>query len=625
MTWRTLLAPAPRGADAPLLDDSGGPAGAPLFMAALLYLLLPATLVLLYFAPWPLAVAVAAALAVRWAGGAGLAGAGAGAGAATAAFAAPRWPAVRASWPYLVLAAAVALLAGTLPPFAENLDWYKHYAIFNTLQQQAWPPLSVDADGVATLRYYLGYYVVPALAGKALGAAALPLANFIWTTLGLYLALVLAFGPRPRPVAGAFLLGCVLLLFSGADIVGTKLTGGGLGPVMHFEWWWPLGAICAILTNLFWAPQHTVPALLAAFLLLRCPRRGLAQAGVLGAATALWSPFAAFGLVPLLLWAAVRCGPRALLSRANLLAAPVLLLAAARFLGEGTAGIPADLIWEFNDFTLPGWLLFLLLEFGAIAAALLLVAPRTALPVGLCALFLSLLALFRVGGGSDLLMRASIPALGVLALLAATAIATAPNTVRKAPLVLCLVAGLATPLGEIMRSLIAPRIANARHIGLADVIQGNPDYARQYLVYRAADNVVHGASVVELATLHFQPYGQARFDLARHRVASDVATDAGLVSDLITLPAGVYKLEAQLDWQVASGAPGKNGAQLSLYGERMLLPIMPSSARAQPFQSYLRSDGKPFRLAFGLGGWSTGSGYVELTQLKLGLVKRLAR
>lgn len=611
-----LLPPAPARAGAPdsaLLDAHEAPAGAALYNLALLYLLLPAALVLLYFAPWPLAVAGATALALYWAiDGRALA-------------ARPQWPALAGSWPWLALAAGVVWLAGALPPCAENLDWYKHYAMFNILRQQSWPPHMVSAGGVATLRYSLAYYVPPALLAKAVGSAVLPAAIWLWSTLGLYLALLLAFGTRARPAASALLLGAVFLLFSGADIVGTKLTGHSLGPALHFEWWWPLGALCAILTNLFWTPQHTLAALLATFLLLRYPRRTLANVGVLGAATALWSPFAAIGLVPVLLWACRVGGVRALWSRSNLLAAPVLLLAAARFLGEGAAGIPADLIWEFNDFTLGGWLLFLMLEFGAICLSLLMVTPGAALPVALCAAFLTLLALFRVGGGSDLLMRASIPALGVLALLSARAVAGAPNSVRKLPLVLCLLAGLVTPMGEIMRALTAPRIANPDRITLADVIQDNPVFERQYLVFKAADNTVQGESVLTLPALGFQPYGVAQFDLAQHRVASDQPTDAGLVSDLITLPPGVYKLEALLDWDVASGTRGKNGGQLSIYGQKMLLPIMPSTASGHALTYYLSADGKPFRLAFGLGGWSTGSGYVELKQLKLGLVKRRER
>lgn len=610
---RRLATPArsPAAAPAPLWGSGDNAAFAP-FLAALLYLLLPSATVLWYFAPWRGATLGAGCLALLWAWG-----------GRTGPWL-PARPALLATWPYLALAAAIVALSGALPPFAENLDWYKHYAMFNTLEQQAWPPQTITPLGIATLRYYLSYYVPPVLAAKLLGGAVLPAAVFAWTTLGLYLALALAFGGKTRPAASAFLVGCIVLLFSGADIVGTKLTGNALGPAMHFEWWWPLGALCATITNLFWAPQHAVPALLATFLLLRYPRDSLAHAGVLAAATALWSPFAAIGLAPLLLWACLRLGLRPLLSRSNLLAAPLLLLATARYLGEGTAGIPVDLIWEYNDFHVSGWLLFLLLEFGALGLGLLLVAPRTLLPVTLCALFLGTLALFHVGNGNDLLMRASIPALGLLAYLSACAVADAPNTLRKAPLIVCLVAGLATPLGEIMRALVAQRIAHPERITLDDITHGDPAYEQQYRVFKRADNAVR-TEVADLDALHLAPYGEAAFDLARHSVASAAPSDAGFVSDTITLPPGVYKIEAVLDWDVAGAAPDRNAAHLSLYGDRILLPIPASAERDHAFNYYLRVDGKPFRLAFGLGGWALGKGRITLKQLRLGLVKPLPR
>ncbi|EGH67413.1 hypothetical protein PSYAC_21371, partial [Pseudomonas syringae pv. actinidiae str. M302091] len=38
--------------------------------------------------------------------------------------------------------------------------------------------------------------------------------------------------------------------------------------------------------------------------------------------------------------------------------------------------------------------------------------------------------------------------------------------------------------------------------------------------------------------------------------------------------------------------------------------------------AYFTSDGQPFRLSFGLGGWSTGKGSVQLKSLKIELLKQ---
>ena len=90
-----------------------------------------------------------------------------------------------ATWPYLVMAAGFVWLSGVLPPFAENHDWYKHYALFNELIDQSWPVAVPHGGALSTLRYSLSYYAIPAIVAKFAGHAWLGPANFAWTTLGL--------------------------------------------------------------------------------------------------------------------------------------------------------------------------------------------------------------------------------------------------------------------------------------------------------------------------------------------------------------------------------------------------------------------------------------------------------
>ncbi len=584
-----------------------------LFVAALLYLLIPSAFVLIYFAPWPAAVAIAVGLAILW--------------NTTHIQDAPKplWASFRNTWPFLILAAGAVWLSGVLPPFAENSDWHKHYALFNTLANFPWPPKIVTEEGVATLRYSLSYYVFPAVVAKYFGLWVLPIAIFVWTTLGLYIAMLLAFfGGIARPASVFFLLGCIFLLFSGADILGTYYTGVSFGPVMHFEWWWwRLGALDSTLTSLFWVPQHAIAGWIAAFLMLQYPRRSLQNAGIIAAAASVWSPFVALGLIPILVWAVFNVGYRVFFTRINFVAAPVLLVSAALFLTKGSSEIPAHVMWSFPAFTVGGWLVFVFLEFGAIALALMLVSPHATLLITLQCVFLLALALFNVGATNDLLMRASIPSLGILAVLSAQAVNYAPNTLRKAPLIVCLLLGLATPLGEIMRLSLpsSSRILNASEITIQDVVRGGK-YLPQYITYENADNAIKTAGVLHLSDLHFSEFGVARFDKNTHQVASDIFTDAALVSDDIALPAGIYKLDAVFDWNVASENTGQNGGHLSLHGDHILIPIMSSRSLDAHASSYFRVSEKPFKLSFGLGGWSTGKGFVRLKQLKIGLVKK---
>jgi hypothetical protein len=79
-----------------------------------------------------------------------------------------------------------------------------------------------------------------------------------------------------------------------------------------------------------------------------------------------------------------------------------------------------------------------------------------------------------------------------------------------------------------------------------------------------------------------------------------------MASQTMVLPAGYYKLAATLDWDAAAQAPGKNAGHISLHSVRILIPIMESSENNKTVSCYFHSDGKPFQISFGLGGWAAG-------------------
>ena len=69
---------------------------------------------------------------------------------------------------------ALAWIAVGLPGFTPRGDWGKHYAILNTLVASPWPPVfSIDPAGPpVALRYYLGWYLPPALLAIIMGTQA---------------------------------------------------------------------------------------------------------------------------------------------------------------------------------------------------------------------------------------------------------------------------------------------------------------------------------------------------------------------------------------------------------------------------------------------------------------------
>ena len=120
------------------------------------------------------------------------------------------------------------LLSGLLGPLALNTDWFVRLAVLRDLSRGAWPVGYGAVDGGdLMLRFSLGYYVVPALAGKLLGDGAARLALGLCTSLGVLLFFALAVGAstvrRAGPVAAWLLL---LIAFSGMDVLGYRVETG---------------------------------------------------------------------------------------------------------------------------------------------------------------------------------------------------------------------------------------------------------------------------------------------------------------------------------------------------------------------------------------------------------------
>ncbi|MCK9736546.1 hypothetical protein [Pseudomonas syringae] len=135
-------------------------------------------------------------------------------------------------------------------------------------------------------------------------------------------------------------------------------------------------------------------------------------------------------------------------------------------------------------------------------------------------------------------------------------------------------------------------------------------------------NQVKGSAVIRLDTLTFTPYGIALFDREHLRVYSEPFTDAGFQSQELTLVAGQYRINATLDWAATPEKSNTNAGHLSFHGNSIIYAITEPAAKDKTITAYFTSDGKPFRLSFGLGGWSTGKGYVQLKDLHVELLNQ---
>lgn len=481
-----------------------------LFVLSLAYLALP---ILIFCAGWLTPVwavvaiaALAAALfgASRWVGRAAR-------GEAPGEEAAQVTPLVLVV--YALVCGLWLYLAGVGGYGFQDSDWIKHEALLKDLIREPWPVL-YQVYGVSTaLVYYLAYYLPAALIGKWGGWDAANLALFGWTWLGLMLA-VLWFGLLIRSLSLRALL--LFVIFAGLDAIGYLLTGPPEWlQLRHLEGWSTLNLqYSAVASSLFWAPQHALPGWIGAGLMLYLLEgRGVGLTLLPPALTALWSPFVALGLLPFTVagffsaeggWrtrirqagalpnvgALVMCGVIGLFYAAKLLPlAPFLVSETPQ--GLILAGAPGGWLAGFDALAV-----FALLEFGlyaALALAILRTTPDWARPervifwtmvATLCALMI-----YRYGINNDLAMRASIPALFVLAVLVGRALLAEQGSRRlRWALGVVLVIGALTPFYEFARHIVpfwqpdAPWTAKAteKREGIVELFLDDSERLAQY-------------------------------------------------------------------------------------------------------------------------------------------------
>ena len=308
-----------------------------------------------------------------------------------------------------------------------NGDWIKHRAVLTDLAREAWPvsvpdPLAdflspearAQPDGL--LRYYLGYYMAPGLAGRWFGPAALNWAVPLWTWGGVSL-LVLLFTRRFARTRAAIVAAVVLIGFSGMDFLRILLLSGEVVPLfssVHIEndeFLLYRILYSSNMASLMWAPQHFITGGLYTMLLvqLRAQPRFLASSGLLLAACLFWSPFVAVLFLD--------NGPRPFLRWQNFLAVPLAGLLVA-YLTSAAGDIVRGWLWQKSDWgELIHWLpVFYLTEFVVLSLLLWRCRPQMRgdrfflVSVGT----LLMLPVYTYGYFNDLGMRASLPALLIL-------------------------------------------------------------------------------------------------------------------------------------------------------------------------------------------------------------------
>jgi hypothetical protein len=547
---------------------------------------------------------------------------------------------------------AVAYTAVSMPALNSVSigDAIKHGTLMADLVREDWPVTYFSSHGgFLMLRYSFAYYLVPAGIAKLAGQQWATHILLLWTAGGVFLFFLMAAGAARSVLSGGLSI-LAAALFAGLGPLFALATGAAdsqPGMFVFDAWarsWGNHWLVGSHPFELRWSAQHGLAAWLVAGVLYHAGRREWfgRMFGVLAVCLLLWSPFVAcaFVLLQTLVWLAsasrsdwLRTQFRRGLSIRNgvsvLLAGCILV-----FLSADVADIPVYFFHMKNSPALFLWqyVQFAMLEFGLLFLALRYAAgplPKlasAALLVLLCLLFTA------VGSFNDLQMRASQLPFTLLMFFMLAAVREAKTVLARGVLAGLVTAGAIGGILELRRPGLDANVARDQGkfdtsmlSAFASFGDGEKDIRRQYVARVGNTSVfpellrhtVQAPSTINFGDLHFAAFGIASFDLHQRRVASAGFTDAGLVSDEAYLPAGLYRLDGVLDWDIAAEAGALHAAHLSLHGDRILLAFNTSHETDKRVSVVFRSNGEPFRIAFGLGGWAKGKGSVSLKQLTI--------
>ena len=386
-------------------------------------------------------------------------------------------------WVTILISGGWVFLSGIGHFVYANNDWLVRDAVLRDLVVESWPVLyQIDDSKILILRAPLGYYLPAAVIGKLTGLHMAHIMLSVWTVIGVVLAFLLIAKcfPDNKKIVIAII---VFVIFSGLDLIGTLFMHDKITIISHLEWWARYFQYSSHTTQLFWVPNHALPGWLGILLLLAYWNKPslINWYPSVMCITVLWSPFATIGLFPFYI-GYVFFHRRILVQRWSSFI--VIALLALLF------GLPIAYYLTFNIVQVPGtlsgskdyfWFFyppFVALEFGILAV--LLSRFHNSMPFWIAVVILGVLPIIAYGPNNDLAMRASIPALVVLALVAAQALTSSAHSrvLRgvQIGIFLIVLAGAMTAVQEVARAIILPKWAPSISNNVLQAAQGGAHY-----------------------------------------------------------------------------------------------------------------------------------------------------
>ena len=340
-------------------------------------------------------------------------------------------------------------------------DWRIRDAVLADISRSGFP-LLYDYNGVEyLLRAPLGMYMLPGLVGKAFGLAAAHAA--LWAQNSLFLGSIFYVVAQ---IGRGWMHVFVMLMFAGCTLLGVWIYYSlshktQLDHMLRYgmDAWNPYFQYSGSLVQLFWVPNHALPAWWLAMLIVLQAKKQVdaaAVAATVGGAM-FWSPLV---VLPAFLWVALRAfvdWRHVLSSRRIWLVALVApcFLPVALYMVVGASSIAHGVAATKPMFAII-YLVFMVAQLIHVAYifAYRATAPRyLAGPVLFSVCMLAALPMFDFGPANDLVMRGSITLL-VLVAFAFGAILLAPENRWRRPFwigLALIVACAPSPLFELAR------------------------------------------------------------------------------------------------------------------------------------------------------------------------------
>ena len=369
----------------------------------------------------------------------------------------------------LALGLALCLLGGGLHVFRATTDWLTRDAVLADLVSNGLTVLYRWEGQDYLLRAPLGMYMVPAVVGRFYGLFAAHVALFLQNSF--IVATIFYLTAQIGNVRKTPLL-LLIIFFSGMDIIPVVVSEAieifrydNWMPFAHIEWWGEYWTKLRLqysshITQLFWVPNHMAPGWWFATLALLHARKeiDLAALAISSVPLLLWSPLAMMGAAPFVLLFAAGQG-LGLIQPRNFVAAAlgVCFVPIALYLTLDAGAVQREWYILQDGFFL-NWLVFLLIEIPQVAVIALAWKKVEAADRRLVILAVAILAalpVYSIGPSNDFVMRASIPALFIVAFVFARIAVLTPRDDSAFPTFIGLIVliSFATPMLEFKQAL----------------------------------------------------------------------------------------------------------------------------------------------------------------------------